>query len=350
MRDKLLHAYAPKSAGPVGSALRSLARFARTVPNRELFKHPSFTGDLAVEAYNEWTLLLFAWSESKRVSDRTKRLLKTKSIEQQVGLLKGFLSHRYGFQIVGKAPRLKSLLAVLKSADASTGQRAKRRGFRRRHFRKVWEQSPGLRAGSFAALNQWAAATSCWHVLARGGELELIKRSDLSFHVTGKGKKYARLMVTPLKKRGVEAVKVPQFITQQEGEEWGPYDALRRLAAADIWGKAPTKDVHLFRSEVGRPISTARMRGIFRLLAKSLGFDPKQFGAHSGRIGGATDLAASGNSSVPILLQAKGRWASDIGKIYARMTRRVHLAASDIMFRAKGRDLEEIMPEFTQQA
>ena len=110
------------------------------------------------------------------------------------------------------------------------------------------------------------------------------------------------------------------------------------------------QDPHLFRASARRPITTARMRRTFRYLAKLLGFNPKQFGAHSGRIGGASDLAASGNSAVPILLQAKGRRASDVGKIYARQTRRVHLAASDIMFKAKGRDLEEIFPDFTQPA
>ena len=72
-----------------------------------------------------------------------------------------------------------------------------------------------------------------------------------------------------------------------------------------------------------------------------------EWGAHSARIGGATDLAATGESS-PVLLQAKGRWASDIGRIYARMTRRSQLAASRLMQEARGRDLEELLPGFTQ--
>ena len=49
-----------------------------------------------------------------------------------------------------------------------------------------------------------------------------------------------------------------------------------------------------------------------------------------------------------LLLQAKGRWQSDIGRIYARMTRRMNLAASGFMHKAKGRDLEELLPEFTR--
>ena len=74
-----------------------------------------------------------------------------------------------------------------------------------------------------------------------------------------------------------------------------------------------------------------------------------EWGAHSLRIGGATDLSATGKCS-PALLAAKGRWASDIGNIYARMTRKSQLAASRLMHTAHGRDLEEIMPNFTQGA
>ena len=76
-------------------------------------------------------------------------------------------------------------------------------------------------------------------------------------------------------------------------------------------------------------------------------FARRLWGAHSGRIGGATDLASTGKAS-ELLLKAKGRWASDIGKIYARMTRRSQLAASRLMHEARGRDLEEIHPGFTQ--
>ena len=75
----------------------------------------------------------------------------------------------------------------------------------------------------------------------------------------------------------------------------------------------------------------------------------EQFGAHSPRVGGATDLASTGKAS-ELLLRAKGRWAGDIGAIYARLTPRAMLAASRLMQKARGRDLEEILPEFVQPA
>ena len=80
-----------------------------------------------------------------------------------------------------------------------------------------------------------------------------------------------------------------------------------------------------------------------------LGWDPKEAGAHTPRIGGATEYAATGKAS-QLLLEARGRWDSDVASIYARMTRRMHLLGSDLMFQARGRDLEELIPEFVQPA
>jgi len=92
------------------------------------------------------------------------------------------------------------------------------------------------------------------------------------------------------------------------------------------------------------------LRAAIHRHVRALGYErPEEFGAHSARIGGATDLAATGKAS-ELLLKAKGRWASDIGKIYSRLTRRALLAASRLMQRARGRDLEELFPTFTQPA
>mmetsp|Transcript_36887 Transcript_36887/g.89913 ORF Transcript_36887/g.89913 Transcript_36887/m.89913 type:complete len:136 (+) Transcript_36887:246-653(+) len=93
------------------------------------------------------------------------------------------------------------------------------------------------------------------------------------------------------------------------------------------------------------------MRALVRSRMKALGETEMQhWGAHSCRIGGATDLSASPGAS-PLLLQARGRWASDVAKIYSRQTRQALLEASSMMYGArKGRDLEEIMPDFVQPA
>ena len=58
------------------------------------------------------------------------------------------------------------------------------------------------------------------------------------------------------------------------------------------------------------------MRQITRMLMHSVGEDPKQFGLHSFRIGGATALFAAG--ATPLTIRMMGRWSSDGYRLYVR--------------------------------
>ena len=342
-------AFAPRSAGPLGTAMRCLARFARVTPSRELFLPLRFRGDLEREAWNEWTIMLWVHHLSQTVSTKTKKYLKVGSIETRISLAKGFLSHKYGFAIAGEAPRLRTYLKKLRSDEplgAST--RKKRRGLRRKHIRQVWNSNAAARGTQVHALSAHAAIAAGWHTLARGGEIGSINRGDLAFRRVH-GRRYAVLWIRPLKKkRGQQHPKLPQFVAEQEQpEEWEPYCALVRLAEAlDAAGGNPSDP--LFPARAGKRMTTGNYRGIVKRYARALGFNPKHFGAHSPRIGGAIEVSAANGS--PLLLQAKGRWDSEIGIIYARQTRRMHMAASDLMFRGAGRDLEELFPDFVEPA
>ena len=146
---------------------------------------------------------------------------------------------------------------------------------------------------------------------------------------------------------------MPQYIVEHDGKGSDAYAALRRLVLLDPVDERDRGGVPLFRRtrpDGGRVhMSVPMMRNLVRERMRRLVYTGvREWGAHSCRIGGATDLVATGKAS-PILLQAKGRWASDVGKIYARMTRRCQLAASELMQAAGGRDLEELFPDFVQQ-
>lgn len=313
-----------------------------------LFKKPTVRGDLEVEAHNEWTLCMWAkWMASKK-STHTGRHLKAKTIESRLSLAKGFLSFKYGFQLAGEAPRLRGLLKRWRENDPFGRLRKKRRGLRRRHLQKLWNQHASVRANTQEAKSEWAATTSSWHILLRGGETERLLRSDVQFKTHKRsGRRYAVVWVEPLKKRGGPKPKVPNFIYEQvEPEEWEPYRALRRHyeATSDRPPSAP-----LFTAAKGKRMTTSRFRALMKRYARMLGWDPKQAGAHSPRIGGASEYVATGEAS-QLLLEARGRWNGDIAAIYARMTLRMHQAASDMMFAARGRDLEELMPQFVQPA
>ena len=53
-------AYAPKSRGPLNTALRALADFSEQCPGRVLFVEKGYDGGRSAGAWNEWTFILFA--------------------------------------------------------------------------------------------------------------------------------------------------------------------------------------------------------------------------------------------------------------------------------------------------
>ena len=359
--EKLSRAYAPKSKGPLQSAIKWLARFAQATPERDIFRVSRFRGDREASAWNEWTLILLVEWMLATPSVKTHKQIAVGSIDSYISLLKGYLAFTYDFEIPDKAPRLTRLVALLRSEDPLSGVRRKRRGFRRRHLRKLWRKTASVREESPDMVNYVAALGTAWHTLARGGEIcpgtfdpaRHPTRADLEFGETAGRVRYAVVWLRPLKKRGNSIQpKVPQYV--READEGGSdvYMLLQRMVRIDPVDAADRATTPLFRLAAGqrqaKAMSVAHLRAFTRNCAAALGYAARhEWGAHSGRIGGATDLAATGRAS-QLLLQAKGRWASDIGRIYARMTRRSQLAASGLMQKARGRDLEELFPGFTQ--
>ena len=74
--SRLSAAYAPRSRGPLSSALRALAAFAAKCPERVLFKSPASTSKEEAAAWNEWTFILFAMYMEATPSGKTGRVVK----------------------------------------------------------------------------------------------------------------------------------------------------------------------------------------------------------------------------------------------------------------------------------
>lgn len=360
---RLRESFAPRSQGMVKSALKAFGRFAAVCPRRELFREPRATGDREAMAHNEWTLILFATYLSSTTSERTRRVVSAATVKSYISLIKGYLGHVYAFELTEKPTRLKRFLESLQADDRGQGQRRRRRALRRRHLLRMWERIPAVRSHSVRAVNELAMLSTTWHVLARGGEVApkefspLLNptRADIEFKSTKEGKQYVVLWLRPLKKKvSKHTPKIPQFIREFDGGGADTYWALRRLVMYDPVPKEQRATTSLFRAVArsGRRhhFTTEALRELVRRRMAQIGEDrPEEWGAHSGRIGGATDLASTGELD-PQLLRAKGRWGSDIGRIYARATRRSMLEASERMHHARGKDLEEIFPHYSQPA
>ena len=115
------------------------------------------------------------------------------------------------------------------------------------------------------------------------------------------GVRYAILWLRSLKKRGAaQAAKVPQYVQEAYGGGADAYMLLRRMVELDFVPKQDRASTPLFRLRARRgrgrrTITVAHMRKFTRDCAAAVGFpDRKQWGAHSARIGGATDLASTG--------------------------------------------------------
>lgn len=348
----------------------ALARFADSCPDRELFVRPMFHGDLAASAHNEWTIMLYAWFLVTEPSPTTGKPVKAKTARSYASLMKGYLEFTYSFTLVHEGKRLKRLLDSLARDEPLGGVRRKRRAFRRRHLRRWWRLD-STRATDVNTVNRVAAIGVAWHTLARGGELAPgvshaqwrwdvhPTRADLAFGARPDGERYAIVWLRPLKKKGATVQpKVPQYIAEHDGGGSDVFMLLQRLVAHDPVPDDELSRTPLFRQRVRtarsgyawRHMTVAQLRRAVRNAAYDIGYRGRgEWGAHSPRIGGATDLAATGKTS-ELMLRAKGRWASDIGAIYSRLTTRALLAASRLMQKARGRDLEEVIPDFVQPA
>jgi hypothetical protein len=95
----------------------------------------------------------------------------------------------------------------------------------------------------------------------------------------------------------------------------------------------------LFCHPDGRMIETSEVRDMVKRVMEAAGRDPRRFGAHSLRIGGAT--AALAMEVPPQTIRLLGRWSSDIYTIYCRMSVQTALAAGTAIASAEVESLEQ---------
>ena len=312
-RERMLDAFMPKSKGNVRSAAKKFAFFMHTYPTLGLFRRAT-PFDPDATAHNEWILILFAHWLCSVPSRKTGRPLKGASIASYVSTVKGLMSHVYKFDITHDPQRLRRVVKDIRDKDP-LAMRKKRRGLRRRHLRKIIKKLPRVAAflrGTAAPasdeelneLNEFAAVSCAWHNLARGGELTRAKgrggpsRADLTFGSTRSGA-YSCFMLRPLKKRSQAAqAKVPQLMQAHDGGGSDTHAAMYALDTLDPVADEDRSVTAVFRIRkrgVTRPMTVAQFRATVKRYARLLRqTDLAAWGAHSPRIGGTTDLAATG--------------------------------------------------------
>ena len=125
-------------------------------------------------------------------------------------------------------------------------------------------------------------------------------------------------MLTIRRGKVIGAVKDTQVILGSGGSMIDAVQALWDMVKADPVPAEMEATTPLFRRAHGTAVTMGELRWKIKALMEGIGLDPRRFGAHSLRIGGATAALAAGLS--PAQIRAAGRWGSDVYQIYTRMS------------------------------
>jgi len=117
--------------------------------------------------------------------------------------------------------------------------------------------------------------------------------------------------------------------------------ALWDMVAADPVSKEAEAITPLFRLAHGTAVTIGELRRVIKTLMERVGLDPRRFGVHSLRIGGATAALAAGLS--PAQIRAAGRWGSDVYQIYTRLSPQAALRLAPVIGSSDFQDIERTL-------
>ena len=114
---------------------------------------------------------------------------------------------------------------------------------------------------------------------------------------------------------------------------------------------------HSAKGGLGEAYSTLDVSRIVRDVAVAAGEDPADFGAHSLRVGGASDFrdlfdcsTAGLEEAERVLKKQRGRWRSDIAFIYTRASLATALEVSARLAHVDGGEIEAAFSAWAEPA
>jgi len=342
-------AWGSSSQSKARTALRRLQAWIMENNVREPFKMT--LGNPAAHLHNELTLI--QWAASMEEDG-----LAHGTIASYVSLAKTAIGVRLGWPLTSRSDeaRLPRLLKGIRNARPA-GARRRRLGWRARHMRILRErvgmpkgvEHTGADSVLNAARQGLLRAADFLPAQARKWSSALFPTVGDFRHLESGGAPYATILVRPAKKGGnkpkCELVHFPEGDGISDA-----YSSIRRhLAAREAAaGKPLSPDEPLFVHANGQPWLIREMRSLLRAAATLVGLAASEVGAHSARIGGATDLFSQGCPAA--VIQILGRWDSDIWAIYSRLCVGSTLGHISRAAGANDVDIESITPGYAQPA
>ena len=250
---------------------------------------------------------------------------------------------------------------------------------RARHLRAAAENAAFDRTRSWGARRRWACAVAAHVLVARGGEMGRVNGKPFT---SARGLTWAHVQWHAAGELHEREACTVHLCSVKDGEGRGqrhPIPILRRaggrqkgrsaassdpLCAYSLLRAAWEEDARLLGESAARaaPVFRRTCRGgaeaafetrdvaeIVRAVVTAAGDDPAEFGAHSARIGGASDYRdLVGDAVARRVLKVRGRWRGDIYQLYARSGVEESLAASAGVASVSTRDLESIFAGYTE--
>jgi integrase len=324
--------------------LRHFQRFCDEQSIHQPFARPRHAGDLEAINHNEEILMMFAVYLVR--PPRSGRARTAATALAYCSHLRSHVASALGFTIRTDTTKWRRLVKAI--SRQHTRERRLCKALRATHLRHA---ARGHLAHSTPySANLLGAVTVGWHVLARPQELVNLRRSDLQF--VGGMRPHAILRLRPLKKAAHHDA-VPIIIAPGDGGGADAYAALRRLETSDPVHPSSRAATPLFRVHGGRrvlPLTSAALTAWVRHVAKCAGENQlREFTGRSLRVGGATDLAATGAPEA--VIRAQGRWSSTTHRAYTRMTfEQAHAMSARLTQAASDPTLEAAVGNYTQRA
>jgi hypothetical protein len=355
-------------AARLQTALARWAEFVAVVgPDLVPFIPAAVAGDTRAACHAERTLGMFAEfmrASGSRARGHMGEAVRGDTIAALVSQVRMHRGLEAGYKLLTKEQLLLPAAAKrMRQEDGPATQRALRLGLRARHMRAA--AAAGFDITSWWGVVRWALLRIGLSALARGGDLGVPEgkvfdpRRGLCWsHVQWVAARdydgrypVVVLWMVPTKDVSARKKRVPVPVRRRlpEGQiELSlacTYEALRASWRAQeaVVPEAERDATAFFRTVGGRVVTTADVRVAVRCAAAAAGVAPETVGAHSLRIGGATDfLERFGPAKATALVKARGRWESDISEIYSRASALAQIDASVEVWEAEGPELEAV--------
>jgi hypothetical protein len=359
------------------SAVGLLEDFVAAFPSWILWKPMGGADELRNAVHNELTLGRIAEFKraqgSKQAGHLGERVL-SKTIAGYISSLRTERSIGASYKILSsRVVNVSSdALKAMRREDGPSASRDLRRGLRIQHFKKAVEK--GLDITSRDGIRRMARTLVAWNLLLRGGEVgtvdarefvvglglltlasvTLFTRAELAEQGRDDGAPAIRLMVVPCKDTHAKAEPPrPCWISRRADvdvphmyDPTDPYDYLLEVYREES-ALIPLSDhasTPLFANPDGSMVKTKDIRVDVRVIATVAGMEPSLFGASSLRIGGAEDIYDMLAEKADPVIKERGRWWTDIHKIYQRASASRHMRVSALMGSADGISLEALAP------